>query len=133
MKLSPTHSIKNKAFIHFLTNFENKRMFNEGSNTYLVYVEKNKLIDYKISIAKTDFFIFKSNVNNFEYFKYLKGYLIYKNNLILLYGNIDDVFFKKNNNQIKNIMFMEKNENTDSIIYEPIFVDYNSPLPEVSK
>lgn len=123
-ELEPTHSIVDNSMIKFFHDFEKKENFDLNSDTYIVYVKKVNDTKHEVSIAKTRFKIFRREKDNLPYFQKLKGYLLYQNSIVLLYGDIDNSIFKSNNNKVEDILFNDSTEKAGMMIYEPVFVDY---------
>lgn len=119
-----THTIKKDTINKILTDIKsNNKIFDSSSNTIVFYIEKKKKDSYKMSITKTDFELFKENKSDY-YFSNLKGYFMYNDILVLLYGNVTPELFERTDKKlIKNIMNCECKDEIP-IIYEPTFIDY---------
>ncbi|WP_120752532.1 hypothetical protein [Aquimarina sp. BL5] len=124
--LDSTHFIENNLVIDIIKDFDTKsKIYDDDANLYVLYVDEINASEYKISISKTDFDLFRVEKSK-HYFRKVKGYTKYKETLVVLYGDIHPSLFKENQNETKQIMNYSKLEKDKNkfIIYEPNFVDY---------
>ncbi|MCL9807712.1 hypothetical protein NAT51_19500 [Flavobacterium amniphilum] len=124
-ELEPTHTIVNDSMIKFFKDFETEKTFDKNSDSYIVYVKKESASNYIVSISKSKFNTFRRERKNMIHFQKLSGYLKYNNSSVLLFGDIDDFIFKRNNNKIEDVLCADSKEESGMIIYEPKFIDYS--------
>lgn len=125
--LKATHKISHNIINQILIEMkDNERVFDTSSNTLVLYFHKKKKTIYKVSTTKTDFELFKENKSDY-YFSKIRGYLMYEDLLVLLYGYVYDIFLERVDEvELKNIMYQKnKDEAYPPIIYEPTFIEYN--------
>jgi len=118
--LKPSHALSNLTISKFIEDYKTKELNDKIDDTYIIYII-NDDTQSKISIAKVYFPEFRKVVYRFKNLRELKGYLKYENDLVLLYGDVDN-FFKENTKPI-DIMYNEY-KGTESVNYEPHFIDY---------
>ncbi|WP_299223873.1 hypothetical protein [uncultured Psychroserpens sp.] len=119
--MESTHSIKSTVIEDIINDVQSKGLFDNTANTFVMYFEKTDKSEIQVSVCKTEFDIFRKEKSK-RYFKNLKGYIIEKDKLILLYGLIDDNLLTIKNIKSNNIMNHKKDD--DLIIYEPNFNEY---------
>lgn len=116
----PTHTIQSLDLESKIkTVLTDKKNFEElESEVILLFIQKNKE-NYEICISRTDYDTFKNYRP--DLYNDLKGYSSFQNIPVLLFGNIDKTFFKKNDVAFHNILgkLPEYNIENPPIIYEP--------------
>lgn len=98
---------------------KDKENFGEFEDEIIILFIKKKIKTYEICISITEFNTFKNYRP--DLYNDLKGYLNFQNVPVLLFGNMDEVFYVKNKVDFHNVLgkLPEYNLDNPPIVYEP--------------
>ena len=119
--MKSTHQIKSGLINELIIRVENKKeLFNKKSDcVYLNFKKKSKkdFIIYASYLTFYDCKILDYNSNG-----KLKGYINHNDKTIFLYGDIDNMFFIKNNVKVENVMKLSYKVDK---LHPPLVLDIN--------
>lgn len=103
LKLESTHKIQSKELLNSLKELitDNNYFGSFESEVIVINMEKRSK-DYNICVTVTDYKIFKNYRP--DLFKKLKGYTKYEDIPVLLFGNVDDSFYKDLNKDFYDVV-----------------------------
>jgi len=103
LKLEATHNIQNKELLNSLKELiVDTNYFANFENEVIVINMEKRSEDYNICISVTNYKIFKNYRP--DMFNDLKGYTKYKGIPVLLFGDVDDSFYKALSNDFYDVV-----------------------------
>lgn len=120
IKLESTHKIENQELLNSLKELiTDANYYGEFESKVIVINMEKRTEDYNICVTVTDYKVFKNYRP--DMFEKLKGYTKYKEEPVLLFGDIDDSFYKDLNNNFYDLVgnLPVYTKDNPPIIYEP--------------
>ncbi len=119
--LKSTHQIKSVLINDLITRLQNKKeLFNKKSDC--VYLKFKKKSENYFIIYASYLTFYDCKILDYNSKDNLKGYINYNDKTIFLYGDIDSVFFIKNNLKVENVM---KSSYKVDKLHPPVVIDIN--------